>query len=233
MSQLTVKSLYLAYEGKAVVKDLSFEVEKGEYIAVVGENGSGKTTLIKSILGLIRPQSGEIRFSDGAKRGVIGYLPQHTTAQNDFPASVKEVVMSAFAGKTMLPIYSKQMKQRAAENMNRLGVGDLSDKPFRELSGGQQQRVLLARALCATDDMLLLDEPVNGLDVNATAEMYSLIKEFNNCGMTVIMITHDIKAAVENADKLLHLSKDGHFFGASAEYLESEFGAMLLKGGAK
>lgn len=233
MSQLTVKNLYLAYEGKAVVKDLSFKVEKGEYIGVVGENGSGKTTLMKSILGLIKPQSGGILFSDGAKRGIIGYLPQHTTAQNDFPASVKEVVMSAFAGKTILPFYSKQMKQRALHNLDRLNVADLCERPFRELSGGQQQRVLLARALCATEDMLLLDEPVNGLDVNATAEMYALIKELNNQGMTVIMITHDIKTATENADKLLHLSKDGHFFGIPSEYLESEFGAMLLKGGAK
>ncbi len=233
MSQLTVKNLYLAYEGKAVVKGLSFDVNKGEYIAVVGENGSGKTTLMKSILGLIKPQSGEILFSDGAKRGIIGYLPQHTTAQNDFPASVKEVVMSAFAGKTILPFYSKWMRQRAYENMSRLNVGDLCDRSFRELSGGQQQRVLLARALCATDDMLLLDEPVNGLDVNATAEMYALISELNKQGMTVIMITHDIKTASDNADKILHLSKEGHFFGTSAEYLLSEFGATFFKGGAK
>lgn len=233
MSQLTVKNLNLAYEGKSVVKGLSFEVKKGEYIGIVGENGSGKTTLMKSVLGLIKPQSGEILFSDGAKRGVIGYLPQQTTAQNDFPASVKEVVMSAFAGKTLLPFYSKQMKQKAMESMNRLSITDLSDLPFRELSGGQQQRVLLARALCATDNMLLLDEPVNGLDVNASAEMYALIKELNNQGMTVIMITHDIQTASENADKLLHLSKDGYFFGTPKEYLDSEFGVMFFKDGAK
>ncbi len=233
MSQLTVKNITLAYEGKAVVKGLSFEIEKGEYIGVVGENGSGKTTLMKSILGLIKPQSGEILFSDGAERGVIGYLPQHTTAQNDFPASVKEVVLSAFAGKTILPFYSKKMKRKALENLDRLNVSDLCDMPFRELSGGQQQRVLLARALCATDDMLLLDEPVNGLDVNATAEMYALIAELNKLGMTVVMITHDIKTATENADKILHLSKDGHFFGTPSEYLNSEFGMTFLKGGAK
>ena len=233
MSQLTVKNLHLAYEGKVVVKELSFEVKKGEYIGVVGENGSGKTTLMKSILGLIKPQSGEIQFSDGAKRGIIGYLPQHTTAQNDFPASVKEVILSAFAGRTVLPFYSKQIKRKALENLDRLNVGDLCDLPFRELSGGQQQRVLLARALCATDDMLLLDEPVNGLDVNATAEMYALISELNKQGMTVIMITHDIKTATESADKILHLSKDGHFFGTPLEYLDSEFGISFLKGGAK
>lgn len=233
MSQLTVKNLNLAYEGKGVVNNLSFQVMKGEYIGVVGENGSGKTTLMKSILGLIKPQSGEISFADGAKRGVVGYLPQHTTAQNDFPASVKEVVMSAFAGKTILPRYSKQMKQTAMDNLRRLNVADLCDRPFRELSGGQQQKVLLARALCATSDMLLLDEPINGLDVNAADEMYALIKELNQNGMTVIMITHDIENALNNADKILHLSKDGHFFGTPSQYLACEFGAMFIKGGAK
>lgn len=233
MSQLSVKNLTLAYEGKAVVTGLSFEVNKGDYLCVVGENGSGKSTLIKSILGLIKPQSGEIAFENGLKAGGIGYLPQHETAQNDFPASVKEVVMSAFAGKTLLPIYSKAMKQTATKNLEILGVEALSDRPFRELSGGQQQRVLLARALCATENMLLLDEPVNGLDPTAATEMYSVISELNGNGLTVIMITHDVRKAVENASNILHLNSDGHFFGTTAEYLSSGFGDALMNGGHK
>ncbi len=233
MSQLTVKNLTLAYEGKAVVKGLSFEVNKGEYLCVVGENGSGKSTLIKSILGLIRPQSGEIGFGDRLKVGMIGYLPQHETAQSDFPASVKEVVMAAFAGKSLFPIYSKSMKQTAVKNLELLGVDYLCDRPFRELSGGQQQRVLLARALCATENMLLLDEPVNGLDPAAANEMYSVIKRLNRNGMTVIMITHDVKNAVQNATNILHLNSDAYFFGTTAEYLSSGFGDALMNGGHK
>lgn len=233
MSQLTVKKLELAYEGNAVVKCLSFEVKKGEYLCVVGENGSGKSTLMKSILGLIKPQSGEISFSDGAKVGRIGYLPQHGTAQADFPASVKEVVMSAFAGKTVLPWFSKTMKKKCNECLELLKVSDLRERPFRDLSGGQQQRVLLARALCATENMLLLDEPVNGLDPTASADMYSVIGRLNDRGMTVIMITHDVSFAVENATKILHLKQDGHFFGTASDYLLSGFGDELLKGGLK
>ncbi len=233
MSQLTVKNLTLAYEGKAVVKELSFDVKMGEYLCVVGENGSGKSTLMKSILGLIKPLSGEITFSDGAKVGRIGYLPQQQSAQRDFPASVKEVVMSAFAGKTLLPFYPKAMKQKADQSLKLLNVYDLCDRPFRELSGGQQQRVLLARALCATENMLLLDEPINGLDNTASAEMYSVIERLNQQGMTVIMITHDVKKAVESAAKILHLKQDGHFFGTTEEYLTSGFGDALLKGGSK
>ncbi len=231
MSQLTVKNLELAYEGKAVVKGFSFEVKKNEYLCVVGENGSGKSTLMKSILGLIKPVSGEITFGDGVKVGRIGYLPQQQSAQADFPASVKEVVMSAFAGKTLLPWFSRTMKQRCNECLKLLRISDLRDRPFRELSGGQQQRVLLARAMCATENMILLDEPVNGLDPAASAEMYSVIDELNKNGMTIIMITHDIKTAVGNADKILHLNQDGYFFGATADYLVSGFGDGLLKGG--
>ena len=233
MPLISSKNVYLSYENTSVVEDLNFTVEKGDYLCIVGENGSGKSTLIKSILGLIKPQSGEIVFDDGLKAGKIGYLPQHETAQNDFPASVKEVVMSAFAGKTLLPIYSKTMRQTALKNLELLGVADLCDRPFRELSGGQQQRVLLARALCATESMLLLDEPVNGLDPNAANEMYEVLKRLNEQGLTVVMITHDIKTATENASNILHLNTDGYFFGPTAEYLSSGFGDSLMNGGHK
>lgn len=233
MTRLTVKDLTLAYDGKRVVNNLSFSVENGEYLCIVGENGTGKSTLLKGILGIIKPVSGSINFCCRRHRTSIGYLPQQQAVQHDFPASVKEVVMSGFAGKTRLPWFSKAMKQKALNNLNMLGIKELISQPFSELSGGQQQRVLLARALCATEDLLLLDEPVNALDPNAAKEMYSVIKGLNESGMTVIMISHDINLAVKSADKILHLSKTDYFFGTSAEYMMSGFGDSFLKGGAE
>ncbi len=232
MSQLKISELTLAYDGKAVVKELSFELDKGEYLCVVGENGSGKSTLIKSILGLVKPIKGQIILKDGAERGSIGYLPQQQSAQRDFPASVKEVVMSAFAGSTRLPFYARALKQRAKKNMELLNISALADRCYRELSGGQQQRVLLARALCATESMLLLDEPVNGLDPNAAKEMYSVIDSLHSQGLTVVMITHDVKSAVERAGKILHLSHDSFWFGSTADYVLTDLGKKFIKGGA-
>lgn len=230
MSQLEIKNLTLAYDGAPVVSDLSFSLEKGDYLCVVGENGSGKSTLLKCIAGLVKPVSGSVGFNGG--KG-IGYLPQQQSAQRDFPASVREVVMSGFAGKLGLrPFYSKEMKRKAEENMRLLKVEELALRPFGELSGGQQQRVLLARALAAAEGLLLLDEPINGLDPNAAADMYTVIKQLNKSGITVVMISHDVSSAVSNADKILHLSADGYFFGTSADYLLSEHGTELLKEGA-
>lgn len=231
MSQLEITNLTLAYDGEPVVNDLSLTVNKGDYICIVGENGSGKSTLMKSILGLVKPLSGSISFGDGVRRGTVGYLPQQQSAQRDFPASVREVVMSGFAGKTRLPFYTKAMKRQALENMELLQVECLADRCYRELSGGQQQRVLLARALCAADGMLLLDEPVNGLDPNIADEMYACIKELNNSGVTVIMISHDISSAVSFADHILHLSGDGYFFGTKDEFLLTGLGNKFMKGG--
>ncbi len=233
MVRLTLNNITLAYDGRAVINNLSLKVDSGDYLCVVGENGSGKSTLIKGILGIVKPQSGSIDFCCPKHMRSIGYLPQQQSAQRDFPASVKEVIMSGFAGKCRLPWYTKAMKQKARENMQLLKIEGLINEPFSALSGGQQQRVLLARALCATEDLLLLDEPVNGLDPNAAKEMYSIIKDLNKEGMTVIMITHDINTAVKSANKILHLEKDTLFYGTTAEYLVSGFGRSLLKGGAQ
>lgn len=231
MSQIEVKNLTLAYDGVPVLNDLGFSVNKGEYLCVVGENGSGKSTLIKAILGAVRPKTGTISFDkDGSK---IGYLPQQTAAQKDFPASVREVVLSGLVSRSgFLPFYGKKEKAEALSNMKLLGIDDLADKCYRELSGGQQQRVLLARALSALGDILLLDEPVTGLDPAAAKEMYSAIYELNAKGITVIMVTHDVRSAVGFADKILHLSNSGAFFGTVEEYLASDVGAKYLKGGA-
>lgn len=234
MSQLKIDKLTVAYDGKTVLKDISFEVESGEYIAVVGENGSGKSTLMKCILGLIKARSGSVSFSDNVGAGSIGYLPQQSTAQRDFPSSVEEVVLSAFSGKKKLPFYSKCEKQKVCESLKTLGIENLLNCSYSELSGGQQQRVLLSRALCAADGMLLLDEPVNGLDPTATAEMYEVISNLNKQGITVIMILHDVSSAMIYADKILHLAHDKFFFGTADEYHSSQYyDCQCKKGGAK
>ena len=230
MSQIEVKNLTLAYDGVAVLCNLDFEVEKGDYICVVGENGSGKSTLIKALLGNVKPLEGSINYSDKSKK--IGYLPQQTEVQRDFPASVFEVVTSGFLSKKRGLFFGASEHKKAREIMKTLGIEELSQKCYRELSGGQQQRVLLARAFCAAGDIIILDEPTTGLDNNAITEMYNEIANFNKNGVTVIMVTHDVALATQYADKILHLSHDKHFFGSATEYKTSELSARLLKGGA-
>lgn len=218
MAQLTCKKLTLGYNSKIILENLSFSVNKGDYLYIVGENGSGKTTLMKTLLRLLKPMSGEIKTGDGLLPDEIGYLPQQTDVQKDFPASVREIVLSGCQSRCgRRPFYNKEEKQLANENMKKLGIESLAKKCYRELSGGQQQRVLLARALCATQKMLLLDEPVTGLDPNATEEMYSLINDLHKSGITIIMISHDIEAAKKYATHVLHIGKE-IFFGDVEHY---------------
>ena len=227
MAQLICNNLALGYDGKKILDGLSFSVNVGDYVCIVGENGSGKSTLMKTILGLQSPIVGKILTCDGLERTEIGYLPQQTEVQRDFPASVKEIVLSGCQGRCGLrPFYSKAEKQLADSNMKRLGISDLQNKCYRELSGGQQQRVLLARALCATQKILLLDEPVSGLDSKVSLEMYNIIEELNKKDkITVIMISHDISAALKYASHILHIGRN-MFWGTKQEYSESEFGRI-------
>lgn len=223
MSYITCENLILGYEGKAVVENISFSVNKGDYLCIIGENGAGKSTLMKTILSLHKPMGGTITLGDGLKPYEIGYLPQQTVVQKDFPASVWEIVLSGtlpMCGKR--PFYSKKEKQIARSNMEKLSIWDLKDCCYRDLSGGQQQRVLLARALCATAKIILLDEPVTGLDPKVTTEFYQLIKELNKEQITVIMVSHDINAALEYATHILHVGKNHSFMGTRREYLKSE-----------
>lgn len=233
MALITCKNASFSYEGNTVVEGLNFEVEQGNYLCIVGENGSGKTTLMKGLLGLMRPASGTIEAGEGLHPTEIGYLPQQTSAQKDFPASCYEVVLSGrLNSRGIIPFYGKKDRQIALENMEKLGVSSLRRKSFRELSGGQQQRVLLARALCATDKMLLLDEPVSGLDPIVTTELYEAIKSLSqNIGITIIMISHDIRSAVEYASHILHLQNKQIFFGPTSDYKESDAGRRFLEGG--
>ena len=234
MAQLTCQKLCVGYDGKPVLQDLDFEVFAGDYLCIVGENGSGKSTLMKTILGLQTPISGSILTGDGLRKNEIGYLPQQTVVQKDFPASVREIVLSGCQGRCgSRPFYNKEEKQLAEENIRKMQIDKLSKRCYRELSGGQQQRVLLARALCATQKMLLLDEPVSGLDPKVTAEMYRLIDELNHRdGITIIMISHDIAAAVKYASHILHIGNT-IFFETKAEYLQSPQGRLFAaeKGG--
>lgn len=226
MALLTCSNISLGYEGKKIVEDINFSVNTGDYLCIVGENGSGKSTLMKTLLNLKTPMEGSIVTGDGLKQEEIGYLPQQTVVQKDFPASVREIVLSGCLNRCgMRPFYSKEEKQLAVTNMERLGIRHLAKRCYRELSGGQQQRVLLARALCATRKLLLLDEPVAGLEPKAMADMYEIIKSLNSeDGITVIMISHDIKAAVKYASHILHISKKPLFYGDKKDYLASDIG---------
>jgi len=230
MAQIICEDVVLGYEGKVVVQGLNFSVFGGDYLCIVGENGSGKTTLIKALLGLKAPTSGQIQIGDGLRPYEIGYLPQQTTVQKDFPASVEEIVLSGCLNRCgWRPFYKKEEKRIAADNMEKMGIRQLAKQCYRGLSGGQQQRVLLARALCATRKMLLLDEPVAGLDPMVTVEMYELISRLNKEeGITIIMVSHDITAAVRYASHILHIGYDPLFFGVKSDYLNSDVGKSLM-----
>ncbi len=233
MAQIICKDLEFSYDGETVLSGISFSLEAGSYLCIVGENGSGKSTLMKGILGLKSASKGKIELGDGLKPTEIGYLPQQTELQRDFPASVYEVVLSGrlnSMGRRFF--YNAEDKAAAEENMERLGIENLRDKCYMELSGGQQQRVLLARAMCATKKLLLLDEPVTGLDPKAANEMYNLIKLINLCDNTsVIMISHDIHEAVRYATHILHLGHEQLFFGTTQEYRESDLARRFVGGG--
>ncbi len=220
MAQIKVENLTLGYDGHAIVEDLNFSVNAGDYLCIVGENGSGKTTLMKTLLHLRAPMGGRIIMGDGVKENEIGYLPQQSEMQKDFPASVTEIVLSGCQGRCGLrPFYNQEEKKLAADAMEKMGITALAKRCYRELSGGQQQRVLLARALCAAQKILLLDEPVSGLDPVVTADMYDLIRRLNRSGITIIMISHDIAAALKDASHILHIG-GSVFFGTKEAYLE-------------
>lgn len=231
MEQIICRDVSLGYEGRIIAEDINFTVNEGDYLCIVGENGSGKSTLVKALLHRISPISGEIEMKEGCGKGDIGYLPQQTEVQRDFPASVREIVLSGCMGRKKGPFYSAEDKELAKRNMQKLGIWEMAGKCYRELSGGQQQRVLLCRALCAAKKLLLMDEPVTGLDPIVTTEMYELTAKLNREGMTVIMVSHDITAAVKYASHILHIGERPLFFGKKEDYLKSEVGKAFYGGG--
>lgn len=223
MSYITCKDLTLGYESQIVAEKINFGVNEGDYLCIVGENGAGKSTLVKTLLRLTSPAKGEIIYSSALKKYEIGYLPQQTVVQKDFPASVMEIVLSGTLSKCKWkPFYGRKEKELAKLNMEKMEIWHLRKKCYRKLSGGQQQRVLLARALCAAKKILLLDEPVAGLDPKVTADFYKTIKKLNHEGITIIMVSHDIHAAINYATHILHLEKEKSFYGTTKEYLNSQ-----------
>ena len=235
MELIRCEDVSIGYEGQTVVKDLYFSIQAGDYLCIVGENGSGKSTLVKSLLGLKSVEKGRIIYGDGLKQNEIGYLPQQTDAQKDFPASVYEVILSGrLNSRGLKPFYTGADKKAAVEKMELLGIRDLARQCFRDLSGGQKQRALLARALCATKTLLLLDEPVTGLDPIVTAEFYQLIRRINReSGIAVVMVSHDIESAVEDASHILHLQERMLFFGTAQDYRKSRVGKTFLESADK
>ncbi len=231
MPVITTKDLTLAYDGDEVVKCLDISIYKGDYVCIIGENGSGKSTLAKAILGLISPVSGKIEYN-GINKTSIGYLPQQTNVQRDFPVSVYEIIMSGFAGKAFpLPFYSKKQKEKANSIMDMLGILNVKNSCFNELSGGQQQRVLLSRALCGADNILVLDEPVSNLDPVITNEFYDIIFKLNKQkNVTVIMVSHDMSVVTKYATKVLHLSENKYFFDTAQKYINSNIAAQFIGG---
>ena len=223
---IEVNDVTLGYEGQAIWEHLSFTVNRGDYLAIVGENGSGKSTLLKSLLGLLKPMSGSIERSDSLKSGAVGYLPQQTKAQKDFPATVYEVVLSGFlSAKQGRFFYAAKEKSAALMNMGKLGILELRDKCYRELSGGQQQRVLLARALCAAGELLILDEPVTGLDPAAAQDLYRTLAYLNEKEhIAIVTVTHDMENALRYASAILHAGQKQWFYGTAQEYLASPYG---------
>lgn len=232
MALIKCENVSIGYEGQTVVKDLDFQIDPGDYLCIVGENGSGKSTLVRSLLGLKNVEKGQIIYGDGLKQTEIGYLPQQTDVQKDFPASVYEVVRSGrLNSRGFHPFYTVADRKAAVEKMDLLGIRDLARQCFRDLSGGQKQRVLLARALCATKSLLLLDEPVTGLDPIVTGEFYQLIRRINReSGIAVVMVSHDIESAVKDASHILHLQETALFFGTTEEYKRSPVGRRFLGG---
>lgn len=234
MAYITCNHLTLGYDGKEVAVDLNFKVEMGDYLCVVGENGTGKSTLIKTLLHLQDKISGEMLTGDGLDSHEIGYLPQQTIVQKDFPATVWEIVLSGTLPKCgRKPFYGRQEKNLAMQSMKKLGIWELRKKCYRYLSGGQQQRTLLARALCATSKVLLLDEPVTGLDPKATMEFYKLTKQLNEEGVSIIMVSHDIQA-VDYATHILHIQRKHTFYGTKEDYMQSDHWKLFeMQGGVK
>ncbi len=231
MSILKCENLCVSYDGNAVIQNASFSIDEGDYVLIVGENGSGKSTLIKTILGLIQPVSGTLSFENGFCQNEIGYLAQQSELKREFPAAVSEVVLSGFCGKkSLFPFYTKVQKKTAHEILKKLRMEEFEKHPVSELSGGQLQRVLLARALCATEKIILCDEPVSGLDASSSAQLYSLIKQLNDEKITVIMVTHDLHRALPYANKVIHMGQDEIFCMSADEYKKSKLANILFKG---
>ena len=220
MELIEAKNLTIGYSGKKIAENINFTIKEGQYICIIGENGTGKSTLVKTLLGLLKPIEGDINFFDGLEKKDVGYIPQDMPVKGDFPATVVEIVRSGLLNMPECEFfYSKEAKALADKNMEKLGITELKKRSFRELSGGQRQRTLIARALCSAEKVLFLDEPVAGLDVETQDELYRILSELNNEGMTIVMISHDIDRAISNATHIIEMKKSDTFMKETEEFL--------------
>ncbi len=230
MKLIELDKLSIGYNGKSVVKDITFTINSGDYVYIIGDNGVGKSTLVKGMLGLLKPIKGKVKVNNLDITKDIGYLPQISTSMQNFPASVYEVVLSGtLNSRGMKPTYSKENKEEVILVLKLLKIHNLINKSFSELSGGQQRRVLLARAMCSTSKVLIMDEPITGLDPKASGDFYDLIKKLNNDGMTIVMVSHDIKAAIKYGSKVLHVKADDCFYGNIKSYKKNIMKEYLLE----
>ena len=233
MDVLTCDHISFGYENQIAVDQVSFSLKQGDFLCIVGKNGSGKSTLLKGILGFLKPIHGVMNFSEEAKEHGVGYLPQQTAVQKNFPATVMEVVLSGcLKERGHKPFYSKKEKQKAIYNLKRIGMASKRRMCYCDLSGGQQQRVLIARALCATKDILMLDEPTTGLDPKATMELYRILEYLNKEEqVTILMVSHDVQNLISYATHILHMNQTMKFFGTIEQYKKSEVGKEFIGGG--
>lgn len=228
MNIITCKKLNIGYGEKVICKDINLSIDEGQFVCIVGENGSGKSTLLKTLLGINKPVSGKVVFDNSFNRNQVGYLPQQSDAQRDFPATVREVVLSGFLNRMgVRPFYNKREKDKAIKIMEELKVDDIINKSFKELSGGQQQKVLLARALCATDNLIFLDEPTNALDVKSRRKFYSLVSELNKSGMTVVMVSHNLDETIKYATSIIYIKDTLQFAGSKEDFESSEYAPLF------
>ena len=232
MSLIKFSNIEFKYDSKQILQNVSFEVNKGDYVCILGENGTGKSTLLNLLSGILKPTSGSIEFFDESLKSKIGYLPQQIQIQDNFPASVYEIVLSGCVNKLKLyPFYTRIEKQIANYNINLLGISDIKAKSFHELSGGQKQRVLLARALCSAENLILLDEPVSGLDPVVTESFYDTIHHLNTeHGTTIVMVSHDIKKSLEFATHIIYISKNSFYYAKKDDFLNSEVSKKIVGG---
>ncbi len=230
MEQISIKNISMAYGGKTVLEHIDFSIKEGDYLLIIGENGTGKSTLIEGLLGLKAINEGEIVYAEGFRSSDIGYLPQFKSLNHNFPASVREVVLSGCLNSSKGVFYSREDKKKADKMLKKTGMIKQKNKCFTSLSGGQKQRVLLARALCSAHKMLLLDEPMASLDPLASAQIYELIEELNREGMTVVMVSHDVSAAAKSASHILYIKRSQLFFGTREAYLKNPLSSHFEKG---
>lgn len=212
MTILEVEKLKVSYSNHVAIENINFKIEDGEYVCLVGENGSGKSTLVKTIVGLLKPEEGQVNLNISLDE--VAYLSQTNLKDLDFPATAKEIIMSGIQKHGKFPFYTKKDKEIYENVIKQLKIEELQGRRIGDLSGGQKQRILIARALVRQPKLLILDEPATGLDYNITKELYKILENLNkNNKMTIIMATHDLEEINEIKPRIISLAKKVKYDG--------------------